>query len=64
MHNHAHSLTEIKGWLCSEQAGFRKLGTSEDQILTITQTISDLYQAAKPQRSLMALFDFSKTLEH
>ncbi len=53
-----------KGWLCSERAGFRKLRVSEDQSFSITQIITDLYQAAKPQRSLMALLEFSKALEH
>ncbi len=59
VHNRLYNLAETRRWLCSEQAGFRKLRSCEDQILRITQTISDGFQAAKPQRSLMALLDFS-----
>ncbi len=60
MHNRLYNLAETRGWLCSEQAGFRKLRSCEDQIFRITQTISDGFQAAKPQRSLMAFLDFSR----
>ncbi len=63
VHNRLYNLAETRGWLCSEQAGFRKLRSCEDQILRITQTISDGFQAAKPQRSLMALLDFSKAFD-
>ncbi len=48
VHNRLYNLAETRGWLCSEQAGFRKLRSCEDQILRITQTISDGFQAAKP----------------
>ncbi len=64
MHNCVYNLAETRGWLSSEQADFRKLRSSVDQIFCITQTISDLYQAAKPQHSLMAFLEFSKALEH
>ncbi len=60
VHNLMYSMTEISEWLCSEQAGFRKLLSQEDQILRISQTISDGFLAAKLQRSLMALLGFSK----
>ncbi len=60
MHNRLYNLAETRGWLCSELAGFRKFRSCEHQILRITQTISDGFQAAKPQRSLMALLHFSK----
>ncbi len=63
VHNRLYNLAETRGWLCNEQAGFRKLRSCEDQILRITQTISDGFQAAKPQRSLMALLDFSKAFD-
>ncbi len=42
------------------RTGFCKLRFCEDQILRITQTNSDGIQAAKPQRSPMALLDLSK----
>ncbi len=48
VHNRLYKLAETRGWLCSEQAGFRKLRSCEDQILRITQTISNGFQAAKP----------------
>ncbi len=63
VHNRLYNLAETRGWLCSERAGFRKLRFCEDQILKITQTISHGFQVAKPQRSLMALLDFSKAFD-
>ncbi len=63
VHNRLYNLAETRGWLCSEQAGFRKLRSCEDQILRIAQTISDGFQADKPQHSLMALLDFSKVFD-
>ncbi len=57
VHNRLYNLAERRGWLCSEQAGFRKLRSCEDQILR------DGFQAAKPQHSLMALLDFSKAFD-
>ncbi len=63
VHNRLYNLAETGAWLCSEQAGFRKLRSCEAQILRITQTISDGFQAAKPQRSLMAILDFSKAFD-
>ncbi len=63
VHNRLYNLAETRAWLCSEQAGFRKLRSCEDQILRITQTNSDGFQAAKPQGSLMALLDFSKAFD-
>ncbi len=62
-HNRLHNLAETRGWFCSEQADFCKLRSCEDQILRITQIISDGFQVAKPQRSLMALLDFSKAFD-
>ncbi len=58
-----YNLAETREWLCSEQAGFRKLRSCEDQILGITQTISDGFQAAKPQRNLMVFPDFLKAID-
>ncbi len=63
VHNRLCNLAKTRGWLCSEQAGFGKLRSFEDQILRTTQTIGDGFQATKPQRSLMALLDFSKAFD-
>ncbi len=63
VHNRLYNLAKRRAGLCSKQAGFRKLRSCEDQILRITQTISDGFQAAKPQRNLMALLDFSKAFD-
>ncbi len=63
VHNRLNNLAETRGWLCGEQAGFRKLRSCEEKILRNTQTISGGFQATKPQRSLMALLDFSKTFD-
>ncbi len=41
VHNHLYNPAETRGWLCSERAGFRNLRSCEDQILRITQAISD-----------------------
>ncbi len=60
VHNRLFNLARTRGWLCREQAGFRKLNSFEDQIFRITQTINDGFQADKLQRSLITLLDFSK----
>ncbi len=60
VYNRLYNLAETNEWLCSEQAGFRKQRSCVDQIIRITQTICGGFQAAKQQRSLMALLDFSK----
>lgn len=53
----------INGWWCEEQAGFRKLRSTEDQVLRISQSISDGFQQKKPERSVMALVDYSKAYD-
>ncbi len=58
-----YNLVEKIGWLYSESASFRKFCSSDGQNLRIAQTISDSFQAAKPQRSLMAPLDFSKAFD-
>ncbi len=57
VHNWLYNLAETRKWLCSEQAGFRKLRAGEDQTHRITQTLSDGFQAAKSQGSLMTVLD-------
>ncbi len=46
VHNRLYNLAETRGCLCSEQAGFRRLRSCENQILRITKTISEVFQAA------------------
>ncbi len=36
---------------------------NEDQILRVTQTTSDGYQATKPKRTFLTLLDFSKAFD-
>ncbi len=47
LHNRLHYLAETRDWLCTEQAVFRKNRSFEDQILRLTQLISDRCQATK-----------------
>ncbi len=61
--NRLYYLAETRNWLCPEQAGFRTSRSGEDQILRVTQTISNGYQATKPKRTVRALLDFSKTFD-
>ncbi len=63
IHNRLYYLAETRGWLCPEQAGFRTSRSCEDQILRVTQTISDGYQATKPKRTVLTLLDFSKAFD-
>ncbi len=63
VHNRLYNLAETRGWLCSEQAGFRKLRSCEDQTLRITQTVTNGFHVANPQRSLMAPHDFLKAYD-
>ncbi len=42
MHKRLDNLASTRGWLCDEQAGFRKLHSFEEHIIiTITRTTSD-----------------------
>ncbi len=50
-------------WLCNKQVGFRKNRSCEDQILRITQLISDGYQATKPKKTDLALLNYSKAFD-
>ncbi len=47
----------------AETSGFRTSHSCEDQILQVTQTISDGYQATKPTRTVLTLLDFSKAFD-
>ena len=56
-------MTEENGWLSDDQSGFRKLRSTEDQVMRISQDISDGYQDPKPKRTVLALLDFSKAFD-
>ncbi len=58
LHNRLYYVAETRDWLCTEHAGFRKNRSCEDQILRLTQSISDGYQATKPKKTVLALLDF------
>jgi hypothetical protein len=53
-------LAEQEQWWCEDQAGFRKLRSCEDQVLRITQTISDGFQERPSKRGVLVLLDYSK----
>ena len=49
--------------LCEDQAGFRRLRSTEDQLIRLTQSISDGFQAKPALRTVLALLDFSKAYD-
>ena len=61
--NRLYHLAESRGLLVEDQAGFRAQRSTEDQILRVTQTISDGFQQRPALRSAMALLDFSKAYD-
>ena len=61
--NRLYHIAESWGLLTEDQAGFRAMRSTEDQILRVTQTISDGFQAKPALRSVMALLDFSKAYD-
>ena len=61
--NRLYHIAESQGLLTPDQAGFRVQRSTEDQILRITQTISDGFQAKPALRSVFALLDFSKAYD-
>ena len=56
-------LAESRGWLCQEQSGFRPQRSTEDQILRLSQAVSDGFQQSPPLRTVLALLDFSKAYD-
>ncbi len=63
LHSRLYYLAETQDWLCTQQAGFRRNRSFEDQILLLTQSISDGYQATKPKETALALLDYSKAFD-
>ena len=58
-----YTMAENRNWLVTQQAGFRKSRCCEDQVIKLTQMISDGFQQRKPQRAVMALLDYSKAYD-
>ena len=56
-----YNLAETQGWWSEHQAGFRKGRGVEDQIIRVTQAVSDGFQEKK--RTVMVLLDFSKAYD-
>ena len=56
-------LAEQNQWWCEDQAGFRRLRSCEDQVLRITQTISDGFQEKPSKRGVLVLLDYSKAYD-
>ena len=61
--NRFYHLAESCGWLYDAQGGFRRLRETEDQVLRLTQSISDGFQAKPTLRTILALLDFSKAYD-
>jgi hypothetical protein len=54
-------LAESCGMLNPDQSGFHPQWSTEDQVIRLSQAISDGFQAKKPaNRTVLALLDFSK----
>ncbi|MEL7521032.1 MAG: reverse transcriptase family protein, partial [Cyanobacteria bacterium J06553_1] len=56
-------LAEERGWWGQEQAGFRRRRCTEDQVLRLSQDISDGFQRSPSQRTVLALLDYSKAYD-
>ena len=56
-------LAEENGWWNDDQAGFRAGRSCEDQVLRLSQSISNGFQSQPAKRSVLALLDFSKAYD-
>ena len=57
-------LAKSRGMLNSDQSGFRPQRSTEDQVIRLSQAISDGFQTKKPpNRTVLALLDFSKAYD-
>ena len=61
--NRLKHIAEARGLWCEDQAGFRALRGTEDQVIRISQSVSDGFQARPAKRTVMALLDFSKAYD-
>uniref|UniRef100_A0A1I8I211 RING-type domain-containing protein n=1 Tax=Macrostomum lignano TaxID=282301 RepID=A0A1I8I211_9PLAT len=58
-----HHLAERHGWISPNQAGFRANYSCEDQLLRVTQDISDGMNLKPSERTIIALLDFCKAFD-
>ena len=56
-------LAEDRGLWVQEQAGFRRRRCCEDQVLRLSQSVSDGFQRVPSQRTLLAMLDYSKAFD-
>ena len=56
-------LAESNGWWSEDQAGFRCMRSCENQVLRLSQSISDAFQDRPASRTVLALLDFSKAYD-
>ena len=61
--NRLRFLTETNHTLQDSQAGFRFGRSTEDQLLRLSQSISDGFQSKPMQRTLLALIDYSRAYD-
>ena len=61
--NRLTHIAESQGMWCQEQAGFRGLRSTEDQILRISQSIDDGFQRKPALRTVLALLDYTKAYD-
>ena len=61
--NRLKHIAESKGLWSENQAGFRAQRCTEDQILKLSQSVFDGFQCKKPERTVLALLDFSKAYD-
>ena len=54
---------ESENSLCDAQAGFRSLRSTEDQVLRITQRISDNWNKKPGHRTVLCLVDFARAFD-
>ena len=56
-------ILESKGLITKNQAGFRAGRSTEDQLLRLSQMVSDGFQEKPMKRTVLALFDYSKAYD-
>ena len=54
---------ERNGKLSGAQSGFRKLRSTEDQLLKAVQSFSDGFNSRPPKRTILTLVDFSRAFD-
>lgn len=61
--NRLYHLVEERHLLNDDQAGFRKLRGCEDQVIRLSQSVSDGFQHKPSKRTVLALLDYSKAFD-